>query len=129
MVHNHQRVSEDNHFLFMFFQVCVRPDLISIFSLLHNTFHIINIFVIAGTNKMFKKWQNVIKFCMELSHYHSNIVTNVFWVRKKVAHEMVKIDFSLGIITGRNGYCGMNKVDQKLVQTFTWAPIGMRYFS
>ena len=50
---------------------------------------------------------------MKLSHYHSNIVTNVFWVRKKVAHEMVKIDFSLGIITGRNGYCGMNKVDQK----------------
>ena len=126
MVHNQQRVSEDNHFLPMFFQVYVRPDLIWIFSLLHNMFHSVNIFVIAGTNKMFKKWQNVIQFCMNLSHHHSNIVTNVFWVRKKVAHEMVKIDFSLGIITGRNGYSGMNKVGQKwVVQTFTWSHIGM----
>ena len=59
-VHNHQRVSESNHFLSIFHQVYVRPDLISIFTLLHNTFHITNILVIAGTNKMYQKWQNII---------------------------------------------------------------------
>ena len=86
-VHNHQRVSESNHFLSIFLQVYVRPDLVLIFTLLQNFFYITNIFVIAGTNKMFQKWQNIIQFCMKLSHCHRNIVTCMFWVRKKVTHE------------------------------------------
>ena len=90
-VHNHQRVSESNHFLSIFLQVYVRPDLVLIFTLLQNFFYITNIFVIAGTNKMYQKWQNIIQFCMKLSHCHRNIVTCMFWVRKKVAHEKVKI--------------------------------------
>ena len=112
MVHDHQRISEGNHFLLMFFQVYVRPDFILVFSLFHNPFHITNIFVVTGTNKMYQKWQNIIQFCVKLSHCYRNIVTCMFWVRKKVTHEMVKVCGPLGIITSRNGQCGINKVDK-----------------
>ena len=88
-VHNQQRVSESYHFLSIF--LYVRPDHVLIFTLLQNFFYITNIFVIAGTNKMFQKWQNIIQFCMKFSHCHRNIVTCMFWVRKKVTHEEVKI--------------------------------------
>ena len=90
-VHNHQGVSESNHCLSIFLQVYVRPDLVLIFTFLQNFLDITNIFVIASTNKMFQKWQNIIQFCMKFSHCHRNIVTCMFWVRKKVTHEKVKI--------------------------------------